>query len=131
VAIGPVQPSWNATLEKSIVDEELLNYGSLLAQTLRTMALSKRQGGIQSGTQTSGMGEGGSYGDYYGGSGYGYRNGGDRLASAKNSAARRSSIKANAMANSSRRMRVEGFNLIDEHSAAIRRQMTKKYGVEF
>jgi len=117
------------------VDDELLDYGSQLAETLRTMALSKRTGGIQSGTQTAGMGEGnrgGSYSNYndgYGG-GYGYGRGGDRLASAKDSAARRSSIKANAMAES-KRMRVEGFKLIDDHSAAIRRQMTKKYGVEF
>jgi len=117
------------------VDDELLEYGSLLAETLRTMALSKRQGGIQSGTQTAGMGEGnrgGSYSNYnngYGG-GFGYAGGGDRLASAKDSAARRSSIKANAMAGS-KQMRVEGFKLIDDHSAAIRRQMTKKYGVEF
>jgi len=115
------------------VDDELLDYGSQLADTLRGMALSKRQGGIQAGTQTAGMREGsrsGSYSNYYGGSGYGYRGGGDRLAGAKDSAARRSSIKAQAMAES-KQMRVEGFQLIDDHSAAIRRTMTKKYGVEF
>jgi len=114
------------------VDDELLDYGSQLADTLRTMALSKRQGGIQSGAQTAGMGEGNSYGNSYGNYNRGYLRGGgqDLYASAKNSAARRSSIKANAMANS-KNMRVEGFKLIDGHSAAIRRQMTKKYGVEF
>ncbi len=115
------------------VDDELLDYGSQLSDTLRTMALSKRQGGIRSGSQTAGMGEGrGSYGNYNNGygNGYGYGSRGDSLSSAKDSAARRSSIKANAMAQS-KNMRVEGFKLIDQHSASIRRQMTKKYGVEF
>ena len=119
------------------VDDELLDYGSQLAQTLRGMALSKRQGGIQAGAQTAGMGEGssnrGSYSNYnygYGGTGYGVAASGDRLAGAKDSAARRSSIKAQAMAES-KQMRVEGFQLIDEHTATIRRSMTKKYGVEF
>jgi len=112
------------------VDDELLDYGGLLAQTLRAMALSKRQGGIQSGVQTAGMGGGGqSYSNYNYNYNYGGR-GGDRLYSAKQSASDRSAIKASAMANSKNR-RVEGFKLIDDHSAAIRRQMTQKYGVEF
>jgi len=113
------------------VDEELLNYGSQLADTLRTMALSKRQGGIQSGVATAGMrgSGGGSYSNYNNyNAGYGVR--GDSLYAAKNSAADRSARKASAMASSSN-MRVEGFKLIDQHSAAIRRQMTKKYDVEF
>jgi hypothetical protein len=124
------------------VDNELLDYGSQLAETLRVMALSKRQGGIQMGTQTAGMRSGGSGGSY---SGYGYggyggntnyngvsllRGGGDRLSGAKDSAANRASIKASAMAKSSQD-RVEGFKQIDSQSAAIRRQMTQKYGVEF
>jgi hypothetical protein len=122
------------------VDDELLDYGSQLADGLRGMALSKRQGGIQAGSQTAGMrGGGGSYGNYnYGGYGYGsgYGSGGllygsgDRLSGAKDSAANRAAIKAGAMAQS-KQMRVEGFKDIDSRSAAIRRQMTQKYGVEF
>ncbi|NOY42166.1 MAG: hypothetical protein GXP26_10060 [Planctomycetes bacterium] len=114
------------------VDDELLDYGSQLAETLRVMALSKRQGGIQSGIQTSGMGrgrQGGSYNNYSYYDSLGGR-GPDRLYAAKESASERSAIKASAMAQSKNK-RVEGFKLIDEHSAAIRRQMTKKYGVEF
>ena len=113
------------------VDDELLDYGSQLAETLRTMALSKRQGGVQAGTQTTGMGQG-RQGSSYGNYGYlGWANsGGNQLYAAKESAAERSAIKAQAMAES-KNMRVEGFKLIDEHSAAIRRQMTQKYGVEF
>jgi hypothetical protein len=115
------------------VDNELLDYGSQLADGLRGMALSKRQGGIQAGTQTAGMrNSGSSYGNYsYGGYGYGFgRTTGDRLSGAKDSAANRSAIKASAMAES-KQMRVEGFKDIDSRSAAIRRQMTQKYGVEF
>ena len=111
------------------VDDELLDYGSNVAETLRSMALSKRQGGIQAGTQTAGMGGGGSYGDYSTDYSWAY-GGGNDLEAAKQSAARRSADRANAMANSNN-MRVKGFELIDEHSAAIRREMTQKYGVEF
>ena len=116
------------------VDDELLDYGSQLADTLRAMALSKRQGGIQVGTQTAGMGTGnygGSYNDYnrsYFGNLAGPEP--DRLYASKTSAKQRTAIKAQAMAES-KNMRVEGFKLIDQNSAAIRRQMTKKYGVEF
>lgn len=116
------------------VDNDLLDYGSQLADTLRTMALSKREGGIQAGTQTTGMGGGGGGGSYSGyNNGYGNRLFGaepNRLYAANQSAKARSSIKANAMA-ASKNMRVEGFKLIDDHSAAIRRQMTQKYQVEF
>ncbi len=112
------------------VDDELLDYGSQLANSLRAMALSKRQGGIQSGVQTSGMGRGRQGYSGYNTGYYGRRSGGDRLYAAKESASQRSAIQAGAMAES-KNMRVEGFKLIDQHSAAIRRQMTQKYGVEF
>ncbi len=108
------------------VDEELLDYGGQLAETLRAMALSKRQGGIQSGVATTGMRNSSAYHGYY--AGYGAQ--GASLYSAKYSQADRSARKASAMAES-KNMRVQGFKLIDDHSAAIRRQMTKKYDVEF
>jgi len=117
------------------VDNDLLDYGSQLADTLRAMALSKRQGGIQAGVQTTGMAQGRTGGSSY--SGYNQSYVGrlfgpepDLLYASKQSAAQRSSIKAGAMAES-KNMRVEGFKLIDENSAAIRRTMTQKYGVEF
>jgi len=114
------------------VDDELLDYGSQLAEGLRGMALSKRQGGIQAGVQTAGMRNSGSYSGYNDSS-YGYGFGGtagDRLSGAKDSAANRSAIKASAMAES-KQARIAGFKDIDSRSAAIRRQMTQKYGVEF
>jgi hypothetical protein len=110
------------------VDPDLLDYGSNLAQTLRSIALSKRQGGVQAGVGTAGMG-GGGYSNYSSGGGY-FNVTGDRLAGARASAADRTAIKASAMAES-KNVRVEGAKLIADASAQIRRQMTEKYQVEF
>ncbi len=110
------------------VDEDLLDYGSDVSETLRAIALSKRQGGVQSGVGTAGMG-GGGYANYSYGYGY-FGNRGDRYAGARASAADRTAIKAQAMAES-KNVRVEGAKLIAEASAKIRRQMTQKYQVEF
>ncbi len=110
------------------VDDDLLDYGSNLAETLRVIALSKRQGGIQSGVGTAGMG-GGGYSNYS--YGYGYSgNRGDRYAGARASAADRTTIKSQAMAES-KNVRVEGAKLIADATAQIRRHMTQKYQVEF
>jgi hypothetical protein len=110
------------------VDDDLLDYGSGVAQTLRGIALSRRQGGIQSGAATAGMG-GGGYSNYDYGYGY-FGNLGDRYSGARRSAADRASIKAQSMA-ASNQARVEGSKAIADATAEIRRQMTQKYGVEF
>lgn len=110
------------------VDDDLLDYGSGVSQTLRGIALSRRQGGIQSGVATAGMG-GGGYSNYDYGYGY-FGNLGDRYSGARRSAADRASIKAQSMA-ASNQARVEGAKAIAEATAEIRRQMTQKYGVEF
>jgi hypothetical protein len=110
------------------VDDDLLDYGSGVAQTLRGIALSRRQGGIQSGAATAGMG-GGGYSNYDYGYGY-FGNQGDRYSGARRSAADRASIKAQSMA-ASNQARVEGSKAIADATAEIRRQMTQKYGVEF
>jgi hypothetical protein len=110
------------------VDNDLLDYGSNVSQTLRAIALSKRQGGVQSGVGTAGMG-GGGYANYSYGYGY-FGNQGDRYAGARASAADRSAIKTQAMAES-KNVRVEGSKLIADATLQIRRQMTQKYQVEF
>ncbi len=110
------------------VDDELLDYGSQVAETLRAVALSKRGGGIQAGTQTAGMGQGRQTNTSY--REYGLTLAGDQLYAAKESAAERSSIRANAMAGY-RNARVAGAKQIADSTADIRRQMTKKYDVEF
>jgi hypothetical protein len=111
------------------VDPELLDIGSKTANTLRDMALSKRQGGVAYGTDTAGMG-GGGYANYGVGYGYGGRPLGDLYSGARTSAADRASMKASAMADANY-ARVEGFAAIDEAMAAIRQKMTQKYQVEF
>jgi hypothetical protein len=98
------------------VDELLLDYGDKLAETLRIMSTSKRQAGIRYGVRaTEGAG-------YY--SGYSY---GD---DAYSSAAARSQARKEEMAVASD-ARVQGWQLIDNATADIRRTLTKKYGTEF
>ena len=111
------------------VDPELLDFGAQLATTLRSMALSKREGGIDYGTATAGMG-GGGYSNYSISYGYFGNPIGDVYSGARASAADRSAARAQSMA-SANGARVEGFKLIDDATAAIRRKMTQKYQVEF
>lgn len=111
------------------VDLELLDYGGKVANTLRAMALTKRQGGVAYGVDTAGMG-GGGYANYSVGYGYFGNEIGDLYAGARASAADRASLKAQAMSDANY-ARVEGFKGIDETTAAIRRKMTQKYQVEF
>lgn len=109
------------------VDSELLDYGAGIAKILRAIALSKRQGGIDYGVNTAGMGRGGYTNYSYN---YGYFGGGDRYAGARASAADRASMKAEALAGS-KNARVEGSKMIADQTAEIRRKMTEKYQVEF
>jgi hypothetical protein len=94
------------------VDAELLDYGDKLAETLRIMSLSKREAGIRAGVRA---GENGGY--YYGVDAY-------------TSAADRSQARSEEMAVASD-VRVQGWKLIDDATADIRRKMTQKYSVEF
>lgn len=98
------------------VDELLLDYGDKLAETLRIMALSKRQAGINYGVRAS---QGSSYYDGY-----------DYGTNAYASVADRSQARQEEMAVAAS-SRVEGWKLIDDATADIRRTLTKKYGVEF
>lgn len=111
------------------VDKELLEYGGKVANTLRAMALTKRQGGVAYGVDTAGMG-GGGYANYSVSYGYFGNEIGDPYAGARTSAADRASMKASAMADANY-ARVEGFKGIEEATADIRRKMTEKYHVEF
>ena len=112
------------------VDDDLLDYGSFVSETLRSVALSRRQGGISSGTQTAGMGGSGYSGYQYDYNWFTHTHKEDLYAGARAGAAQRSAIKAQAMAES-KNVRVEGSKAIADATAQIRRQMTKKYSVEF
>lgn len=97
------------------VDEQLLNYGDKLAETLRVMSLSQRQAGIRAGVRAT---EGrGYYSDGYGTNAY-------------DAAAQRSQSKKEEMS-VAYDTRVQGWKLIDDATADMRKTMTKKYGVEF
>jgi hypothetical protein len=100
------------------VDELLLNYGDKLAETLRAMSLAKRQAGIRYGVRAT---EGGGYG-FYDGYNYG-ENAYDQAANRSQARKEEMSVASNA--------RVEGWQLIDNATADLRRTLTKKYGVEF
>ena len=94
------------------VDEELVNYGDKVAETLRVMALAKSQSGIRGRvrkSESSGVG-------YYD-SGY---SGLDE----------RSTITQQELG-TAQDTRVTGLKLIEDGTADIRRKMTQKYGVEF
>ena len=98
------------------VDELLVDYGDKLAETLRIMAVSKREAGINAGVRaTEGRG-------YYDGYDYGYN--------AYDAAADRSQVKKEEMAVAND-TRIQGWKLIDDATADLRRTLTKKHGVEF
>jgi len=98
------------------VDELLLDYGDKLAETLRIMSLSKREAGIRYGVRAT---EGGGYYD-------GYSYGVDAYtAAADRSQARKEEMSVAADT------RVQGWKLIEDATADIRRTLTKKYAVEF
>jgi hypothetical protein len=98
------------------VDELLLDYGDKLAETLRIMSLSKRQAGIRYGVRAS--------------EGNGYYDGYDYGSNAYSSAADRSQARKEEMA-VAQVDRVQGWALIDDATADIRRTLTKKYNIEF
>jgi hypothetical protein len=103
------------------VDEMLLDYGDKLAETLRVMSLSKRQAGIRAGVRATE----GTYAGFYDYNGY-YNVGSNAYSSA---ADRRQAEKEEMSVASD--TRVQGWKLIDDATADIRRTLTKKYGVEF
>jgi hypothetical protein len=100
------------------VDEMLLDYGDKLAETFRIMSLSKRQAGIRAGVRATE----GSFNGFY--DGYYY------YSDASSSAADRRQAEKEEMSVASD-TRVQGWKLIDDATADIRRTLTKKYGVEF
>jgi hypothetical protein len=98
------------------VDELLLDYSDKLAETLRIMSTAKRQAGIRYGVRAT---DGGGYYDGY-----------DYSSNAYDQAAARSQARKEEMAVAAD-VRVEGWQLIDNATADIRRTLTKKYNVQF
>ncbi len=115
--------SWNDHAAREIddlpilhVDEDLLGYGSQVAALLRDASLASRQASMQSGVQVSGQSRTVYNWNYYGGWNTPNR----------------------GVAQAQRQARATGMNQylqamqrIDDMTAQIRREMTKKYALEF
>ncbi|MBX3437468.1 MAG: hypothetical protein KF861_08265 [Planctomycetaceae bacterium] len=115
------------------VDEQLLDFGSNCAETLRVMATTRRGAGLTAGSMksalrtTTGGAYGGGYYDYsYGYGGAGYVSGSSATSNAKD----RNQIQTQVQ-NQATAKRTEGWRLIEDATADIRRQMTQKYSVAF
>lgn len=101
------------------VDDELLNWGATVAETLRGGGQSVRSAGLRSGVRKAGI-----YGAYqYSYDGYGYY-GGQPTENAFGEISRQEGAAARADVYGS-------WKEMEDHTAQIRRAMTKKYGVEF
>lgn len=107
------------------VDDELLDYGQKLSETLRVMSGSRKMTNLQGGVASrSDMSAGGiSYDSGYGYGNYSYSTPKSREIAAGND-------RANAAA-SGTSVKLQGWNLIDNATTEIRREMTKRYSLEF
>jgi hypothetical protein len=103
------------------VDEEVLDWGTKTAQTLRVMATSRRGSGLSAGSQKSGLRTGAYYDSYY-------NVGGVNNATATANNANQIDVQTGNVATANR---VEGWRLIDNATADIRKKATQRYGVEF
>lgn len=111
------------------VDEDLLDYGQKLSETLRYMSGSRKMSRIQGGSAARGeaLSGGNAYDSGYG-YGYGYGNYSYGARKARQASAGNARINATAAGSS---VKIQGWNAIDNATTEIRREMTKRYEVEF
>ena len=113
------------------VDEELLTYGQMVAETFRQIALVRRGTAIGAGVRKSQL-----YGNtYHPATGTNTRvnyqgDGYYGVDSGRKDSSKRSQIDREAGAQAAK-VRYESWNEIENATAEMRRTMTKKYGVEF
>lgn len=107
------------------VDDDLLDYGQKLSETLRVMSGSRKMTNLQGGASARGdLSTGGiSYDSGYGYGNYSYSTPRSRETAAGND-------RANAAA-SGTAVKLQGWNLIDNATTEIRREMTKRYNLQF
>ena len=101
------------------VDDDLLAWGARVGETFRTMALAERASGIKSGVRKSSV-----YGNYqynYDQNGYG---------SARSTPSVKAQIDTEEKAQA-KAVRFNSWKEIEDATAAIRKDMTKRYQVEF
>lgn len=109
------------------VDNDLLDYGEKLADTLRYMSGTRKMTRLQGGAAARSDLSQGSINTGYN-SGYGYRS------FSYNGPRSRETAAGNAIDNaaaSGTAVKLEGWNLIDSATSGIRRAMTERYNVEF
>ena len=107
------------------VDDDLLDYGQKLSETLRVMSGSRKTTNLQGGiaARNNYLSGGSGYDNGYGYNNYNYPTTRDREASAANA---RMTAKAQGS-----NVKIQGFTLIDNATTEIRREMTKRYDMEF
>ncbi len=103
------------------VDAEIVDWGTKTAQTLRVMSGTRRDAGLSAGSSKSGLRTGVYWDSYYGG-------GSVNSATATAKDANQIDTQTGNVATSKR---VEGWRLIDNATADIRKKSTQRYGVEF
>ena len=107
------------------VDNDLLNYGEDLSETLRVMSGARKNARLQGGAAArSDLAEGGIINN----SGYGYRS------YSYSTPRSRETQAGNAIDNaaaSGTAVKIQGWQLIDRATNQIRREMTQRYNVEF
>jgi hypothetical protein len=103
------------------VDEELLTFGSNVAESFRDMALARRGAGLETGVRNASV-----YTEYYSGGGYGngYYSNNQSEARVKTQIRLQENQKA-------QEVRFTGWKQIEDSQAKIRKDMTQKYQVEF
>ncbi len=108
------------------VDDDLLNYGEKLSETLHIMSGSRRMSNLQGDINARGERSTGGFSgsvDGYGYSAYNYTS-----PRAAETAAQNATANATAAGTS---VKIQGWNLIEEATQEIRRSMTKRYSIEF
>jgi hypothetical protein len=101
------------------VDDDLLEYGQNLSETLRVMSGSRKAARLEGAGRNELIS---------GGSGYGYGNYSYSSPSSRAMSARNAIANSEASGSSTK---LQGWNLIDNATAEVRREMTKRYDVEF
>ena len=101
------------------VDDELLDWGATCASTFRSMSIVDRSANVRSGVRKSQVYTGYTYGGGYG-----------NYSSSTYTEKRRQTIQ-NEERGKAQMSRFNSWKEVEDSTAAIRRRMTEKYGVEF
>ena len=99
------------------VDQDVVEWGTKTAQTLRVMATSRREAGLSAGSQKSGLRSGAYYDSYY-----------NSVSYTSGTAATLDKNQVDVQtANIATAKRVEGWQLIDNATAEVRKKQTQRY----